>query len=190
MTTMTIPMRESIGEGNVLRSRFYRVVTDVFGNPAASYCHMLESQPVGPSMAKTVEMKRFAPADQPSLDELEAAATLVYRFMPPTPQYRWPLLDARVGTAVWVKHENHTPTGAFKVRGGLVYLDEIGRTTAKPKGVISATRGNHGQSVGFAARQHGIPAAVVVPFGNSVEKNSAMRALGVEVIEKGLRRPL
>jgi threonine dehydratase len=105
--------------------------------------------------------------------------------MPPTPQYRWPLLEARVGTTVWVKHENHTPTGAFKVRGGLVYLDELCRTEAKPDGVISATRGNHGQSVGFAARQYGIPAAVVVPFGNSVEKNAAMRSLGVEVIEQG-----
>ncbi len=105
--------------------------------------------------------------------------------MPPTPQYRWPLLEARVGTTVWVKHENHTPTGAFKVRGGLVYLDELCRTGANPDGVISATRGNHGQSVGFAARQYGIPAAVVVPFGNSVEKNAAMRSLGVEVIEQG-----
>ncbi|HMI49108.1 MAG TPA: threonine dehydratase, partial [Gemmatimonadaceae bacterium] len=108
-----------------------------------------------------------------------------YRSMPPTPQYRWPLLEARVGTTVWVKHENHTPTGAFKVRGGLVYLDELSRSGAKPDGVISATRGNHGQSVGFAARKYGIPAAVVVPFGNSVEKNAAMRSLGVEVIEKG-----
>jgi threonine dehydratase len=119
------------------------------------------------------------------LDELESAAALIYQSMPPTPQYRWPLLDARVGTAVWVKHENHTPTGAFKVRGGLVYLDELCRAGAKPAGVISATRGNHGQSVGFAARKHGIPAAVVVPLGNSVEKNAAMRSLGVEVIEKG-----
>ncbi|HCU10771.1 MAG TPA: threonine dehydratase, partial [Gemmatimonadetes bacterium] len=116
---------------------------------------------------------------------LEAAASLIYQSMPPTPQYRWPLLEARVGTTVWVKHENHTPTGAFKVRGGLVYLDELCRTGANPDGVISATRGNHGQSVGFAARQYGIPAAVVVPFGNSVEKNAAMRSLGVEVIEQG-----
>ena len=130
-------------------------------------------------------MKDTVPDDQPSLDNLEAAASLIYQSMPPTPQYRWPLLEARVGTTVWVKHENHTPTGAFKVRGGLVYLDELCRTEAKPDGVISATRGNHGQSVGFAARQYGIPAAVVVPFGNSVEKNAAMRSLGVEVIEQG-----
>jgi len=136
-------------------------------------------------MAFTLEMKDTVPDDQPSLDTLEAAASLIYQSMPPTPQYRWPLLEARVGTTVWVKHENHTPTGAFKVRGGLVYLDELCRTEAKPDGVISATRGNHGQSVGFAARQYGIPAAVVVPFGNSVEKNAAMRSLGVEVIEQG-----
>lgn len=105
--------------------------------------------------------------------------------MPPTPQYQWPLLNARAATAVWVKHENHAPTGAFKVRGGLVYIDALCRRQGKPAGVISATRGNHGQSVGFAARQHGIPAAVVVPIGNSTEKNAAMRALGVEVIEQG-----
>lgn len=130
-------------------------------------------------------MKNTVPNDQPSLDALDAAATLIYQSMPPTSQYRWPLLEARVGTTVWVKHENHTPTGAFKVRGGLVYLEELCRTGAKPDGVISATRGNHGQSVGFAARRYGIPAAVVVPFGNSVEKNAAMRSLGVEVIEQG-----
>src|SRR5450759_1094799 len=139
----------------------------------------------GLAMAFTLEMKNTVPNDQPSLDALEAAAALIYQSMPPTPQYRWPLLEARVGTTVWVKHENHTPTGAFKVRGGLVYLDELCHTGAKPDGVISATRGNHGQSVGFAARQYGIPAAVVVPFGNSVEKNAAMRSLGVEVIEQG-----
>jgi len=136
-------------------------------------------------MASTIEMSDTVPGAQPTLDELESAAALIYQSMPPTPQYRWPLLDARVGTAVWVKHENHTPTGAFKVRGGLVYLDELCRARAKPVGVISATRGNHGQSVGFAARKYGIPAAVVVPFGNSVEKNAAMRSLGVEVIERG-----
>lgn len=136
-------------------------------------------------MAFTLEMKNTVPNDQPSLDALEAAAALIYQSMPPTPQYRWPLLEARVGTTVWVKHENHTPTGAFKVRGGLVYLEELCHTGAKPDGVISATRGNHGQSVGFAARRYGIPAAVVVPFGNSVEKNAAMRSLGVEVIEQG-----
>jgi threonine dehydratase len=105
--------------------------------------------------------------------------------MPATPQYRWPLLEARVGTTTWVKHENHTPTGAFKVRGGLVYLDNLLREGKKPAGVVSATRGNHGQSIGFAARQYGVASAVVVPHGNSAEKNAAMRALGVEVIEDG-----
>jgi threonine dehydratase len=121
----------------------------------------------------------------PSLSDFEAAASLIYRSMPPTPQYEWPLLSARTGATVWVKHENHAPTGAFKVRGGLVYLDALCRSGEKPPGVISATRGNHGQSVGFAARQFGIPAAVVVPVDNSLEKNAAMRALGVEVIEQG-----
>lgn len=128
---------------------------------------------------------RSVSIDLPSLESLEAAAALVYRHLPPTPQYRWPLLDQRAGTAVWVKHENHTPTGAFKVRGGLVYLHDVCRGGDKPDGVISATRGNHGQSVGFAARTYRLRAAVVVPVGNSVDKNAAMRALGVEVIERG-----
>jgi threonine dehydratase len=121
---------------------------------------------------------------QPSLASLESAAALVYESMPPTPQYRWPLLESRVGTEIWVKHENHAPTGAFKVRGGLVYFDDLCRT-GKPAGVVTATRGNHGQSVGFAARRYGVPAAIVVPHGNSVEKNAAMKALGVELIEQG-----
>jgi threonine dehydratase len=121
----------------------------------------------------------------PSLAELESAAQLIYRSMPPTPQYRWPLLETRVGTTVWVKHENHTPTGAFKMRGGLVYLDDLCGNGTKPAGVVSATRGNHGQSIGFAARKFTIPAVVVVPVDNSLEKNAAMRALGVEVIVQG-----
>ena len=129
-------------------------------------------------MTSTVEL------GQPSLASLENAAALVYESMPPTPQYRWPLLESRIGTAVWVKHENHTPTGSFKVRGGLVYFDDLCRTE-KPAGVVSATRGNHGQSVGFAARRYGVPATIVVPHGNSVEKNAAMRSLGVELIERG-----
>jgi threonine dehydratase len=121
----------------------------------------------------------------PTLQELEAAAALVYNSMPATPQSRWPLLEARVGTTVWVKHENHAPTGAFKVRGGLVYLQHLLREGRKPAGVISATRGNHGQSMGFAARKYSVAATVVVPHGNSADKNAAMRALGVEVIEDG-----
>jgi threonine dehydratase len=136
-------------------------------------------------MTSALETAQVVDEHPPTLDALESAARLIYQSMPPTPQYRWPLLDQRVGTSVWVKHENHTPTGAFKVRGGLVYLDNLCRSGSRPDGVISATRGNHGQSVGFAARKYGIPAAVVVPFGNSVEKNAAMRSLGVEIIERG-----
>ena len=120
----------------------------------------------------------------PTRAELESAAALVHAAMPATPQYAWPLLARRAGADVWVKHENHTPTGAFKVRGGLVYLDDLARRAAPP-GLVTATRGNHGQSVGFAAARHGIPAAVVVPHGNSADKNAAMRALGVELVERG-----
>lgn len=120
-----------------------------------------------------------------NLEDIRAAATLVYGVMPPTPQYRWPLLCERLGTDVWVKHENHTPVGAFKIRGGLVYFSNLVADGNAPPGVISATRGNHGQSVGFAAARHGLPATIVVPHGNSVEKNAAMRALGVELIEYG-----
>ena len=119
------------------------------------------------------------------LAELESAAAVVYEAMDPTPQLRWPLLDERCGTTVWVKHENQTPVGAFKVRGGLVYFDALVRTQPTVKGVVGATRGNHGQSVGFAAARYGVPAALVVPHGNSVGKNRAMRALGVELIERG-----
>ncbi|ADW67813.1 threonine dehydratase [Granulicella tundricola] len=121
----------------------------------------------------------------PTLGELESAAELIYRHMPATPQYRWPLLDAVAGTEVWVKHENHTPVGAFKIRGGIVYMDMLLRTRPDIRGVVGATRGNHGQSMGFAARMTGTSATVVVPRGNSPEKNAAMRALGVAVIEAG-----
>jgi threonine dehydratase len=120
-----------------------------------------------------------------SLDCLESAARVVYAAMPPTAQQRWPLLDARCATAVWVKHENHTPVGAFKVRGGLVYFDHLRRTEPTVKGVVAATRGNHGQSIAFAAAKYGIPVAVVVPHGNSTTKNAAMHALGAELIERG-----
>ena len=117
----------------------------------------------------------------PSATELEAAAGVVYRHMPPTPQYRWPVLCDEIGADVWLKHENHTPVGAFKLRGGLVYFDRLG----KVPGVIAATRGNHGQSVAYCAREYGLPATIVVPHGNSVEKNAAMRALGARLIEHG-----
>jgi threonine dehydratase len=120
-----------------------------------------------------------------TLADLETAAAVVYRAMAPTPQQRWPLLEARAGAEVWVKHENQTPVGAFKIRGGLVYFDALTRRGGAIEGVVAATRGNHGQSIGFAAKLHGIPAAIVVPHGNSTGKNDAMRALGVELIEKG-----
>ena len=113
------------------------------------------------------------------------AMRVVRAAMPATPQQRWPLLDQRVGAQVWVKHENHTPVGAFKLRGGLVYFDALRRREPEVRGVISATRGNHGQSVGYAALRHGLQATIVVPHGNSLEKNAAMRALGVELVEHG-----
>lgn len=120
-----------------------------------------------------------------SLTELEAAADLVHRVLPATPQIAWPLLSERAGAEVWVKHENHNPTGAFKVRGGLVYLDALRRSEPGIPGIISATRGNHGQSLGFAAQRLGLHVTIVVPHGNSPEKNAAMLALGTELIEHG-----
>ncbi|RJP72001.1 MAG: threonine dehydratase [Comamonadaceae bacterium] len=121
----------------------------------------------------------------PTLNDIEAAAEVVYREFPPTPQYRWATLSARLGTDCWVKHENHTPVGAFKIRGGLTYFDQLEARGELPREVMSATRGNHGQSIGWAARAHGVPCTIVVPRGNSVEKNAAMRALGATLIEHG-----
>ena len=118
-------------------------------------------------------------------DELEAAAQLVHRHMPPTPQYVWPQLCEKLGTTVWVKHENHTPTGAFKIRGGITFIDWLQRTRPEVRGIITATRGNHGQSQARAATAAGLRARVLVPRGNSVEKNAAMRAFGAELIEFG-----
>jgi threonine dehydratase len=115
-----------------------------------------------------------------TLPELEATEALIRRHFPATPQYAWPLLAARAGCEVWVKHENHTPTGAFKVRGGLSYFAGL-----ESRGVISATRGNHGQSLAYAGGKFGIPVTIVVPRGNSVEKNAAMRAQGATLIEHG-----
>ncbi len=119
------------------------------------------------------------------LDEIVAAGEVIYRHMGPTPEYCWPLICQRAGTEVWVKHENHTPTGAFKLRGGLAYVDALLRREPDTPGIIAATRGNHGQSVAFAARSAGLRAVVVVPHANSVEKNRAMRALGAELVEHG-----
>ena len=121
----------------------------------------------------------------PTLTEIETAAEVVYRAFAPTPQYRWATLSQRLGTDCWVKHENHTPVGAFKIRGGLTYFDALKRQGQMPRAVISATRGNHGQSVAWAARAHGVPCTIVVPHGNSAEKNAAMRSLGATLIEHG-----
>ena len=118
-------------------------------------------------------------------EQITAAADLIAHHMQPTAQHYWPLLSARCGTEVWVKHENHTPTGAFKVRGGLIYMDSLQRRAPNIDGVITATRGNHGQSVAFVARSAGMTSVVVVPHGNSREKNAAMQAFGAELIEHG-----
>lgn len=122
-----------------------------------------------------------------TLEALREAASLVRSVMPPTPQIVWPLLAERLGAEIWVKHENHTPVGAFKVRGGLVYVDALARLPAaeRPAGIISATRGNHGQSLAFAGARAGLPVTIVVPKGNSPGKNAAMRALGADLVEAG-----
>jgi threonine dehydratase len=121
----------------------------------------------------------------PGRDELFAAAATVHAALAPTAQIRWPLLEARTGAEVWVKHENHGPVGAFKLRGGIVYIDGLARAAHPPSGLIAATRGNHGQSIAYAAARAGMRVAIVVPLGNSREKNAAMRALGAELIERG-----
>jgi threonine dehydratase len=120
-----------------------------------------------------------------TLAEIESALPIVRSAVPPTPQYAWPRLAARVGAQVFVKHENHTPIGAFKVRGGIVYMNRLRTEQPQVAGIVSATRGNHGQSLAFAARRAGIAATIVVPHGNSAEKNAAMSAFGAELIEHG-----
>jgi threonine dehydratase len=120
----------------------------------------------------------------PTLRQIESIEPFVYSVLPPTPQYCWPLLCERLGTEVWLKHENHTPVGAFKVRGGLVYFAHFAKIS-KASEVITATRGNHGQSVALSAKRYGLSATIVVPIGNSVEKNNAMKALGAKLIEHG-----
>jgi threonine dehydratase len=119
------------------------------------------------------------------LAELERAHEIVGQAVPPTPAYAWPQLAERLRTDVVVKHENHTPTSAFKVRGGLVYLDRLKRERPNTPGIISATRGNHGQSLAFAASRHGVPVTIYVPHGNSVEQNRAIRGFGAELVEHG-----
>ncbi len=120
-----------------------------------------------------------------SLASLRDAASLIHAQMAPTPQFAWPLLAQRLGCEVWVKHENHLPTGAFKARGAVTYIDWLRRTHPDVKGIITATRGNHGQAQVRAARSAGLSATIVVPFGNAREKNAAMRAFGAELIEHG-----
>ncbi|WP_313296941.1 threonine dehydratase [Pseudomonas sp.] len=120
------------------------------------------------------------------LAALREAAAFVHQHVPPTPQRIWPLLAQKAGCEVWVKHENHNPTGAFKVRGGLVYVRSLLAAGKPPRGLVTATRGNHGQSMALAASQAGVPLVIVVPEGNSREKNAAMRALGAELVEHGV----
>jgi len=121
----------------------------------------------------------------PTLDEIREGQKLIYSVMQPTPQISWPLLNQRLAAEVWVKHENHTPIGAFKARTAIVYAAELFRQRKGIKGLITATRGNHGQSVALAGQRFNIPVTIVVPFGNSAEKNAAMRAQGASLIEFG-----
>jgi threonine dehydratase len=127
----------------------------------------------------------------PSLSQIREAQAVVYRHMPPTPQYTWPLINERLssdqapGIEAWIKHENHTPVGAFKLRGALVFMHWLKATKPDLTGVVAATRGNHGQGVGMAARLLGLKTVIVVPRGNSKEKNRAMLAQGVELVECG-----
>jgi threonine dehydratase len=120
-----------------------------------------------------------------NLRQLERAHEIVGQAVSPTPAHAWPLLAQRLGTTIVVKHENHTPTSAFKVRGGLIYLDRLKRERPGTPGIISATRGNHGQSLAFAASRHGVPVTIYVPHGNSVEQNRAIRGFGAELVEHG-----
>lgn len=121
----------------------------------------------------------------PTLGEIESAKALIRPHIRETPVYQWPLLEAGAGCGLWIKHENHTPVGAFKIRGGLVYMDELRRREPEVRGVIAATTGNHGQSIAYAARLNGLRAVIVVPHGNNPEKNAAMRSLGAELVEHG-----
>src|SRR5918994_817941 len=134
-------------------------------------------------------MADAAPSTTPAplfdMVDLERAVEIVRPHVPVTPTYAWPLLAAELGTEVWIKHENTTPTGAFKMRGGLVLLERLRREQPDLAGVVSATRGNHGQSLAFAGRLYDLPVTIVVPHGNSVEKNAAMVALGAELVVHG-----
>ena len=117
--------------------------------------------------------------------DLDEATRIVREHVPVTPAYRWPLLEELTGTPTWVKHENATPTGAFKVRGGLVFVDRLHRSGRTVPGLIAATRGNHGQSVAYAGRAHDLPVTIVVPEGNSPDKNASMVGFGAELVVRG-----
>jgi threonine dehydratase len=150
------------------------------GSSESSVIHLVIASSVGSPPAKYAGFMIL-----PSLDRIREAQTVVYRHMPPTPQYSWPLINQRLGAEAWIKHENHTPVGAFKLRGALVYMDWLKQTQPDSKGVVAATRGNHGQGVGMAARLASLRAVIVVPHGNSIEKNRAMLAQGVDLVENG-----
>lgn len=125
------------------------------------------------------------PSSAYSLTALQGAAQRVYRHMPATPQFAWPLLADALGTELWVKHENHTPTGAFKIRGGITFIEWLKETHPDCRGIATATRGNHGQSQARAAATEGLRSLIVVPQGNATEKNDAMRSFGATLIEHG-----
>ena len=143
---------------------------------------MTPERKANPRQARTEGRKPAVPL---SLGDIETAAELVRGLVPPTPQHAWPLLAQRIGADVWVKHENHTAIGAFKIRGGITYMHWLKRAKPKVKGVITATRGNHGQSIALAARRAGLSATILVPHGNNVEKNAAMRSFGAELVVHG-----
>ena len=133
----------------------------------------------------TAQPQTYPAPPLPDRDAIEDAAQFIATLVPPTPQYVWPQVAAAFGAEVWLKHENHTPIGAFKARSAAMYFQKLMRREPGCRGVVTATRGNHGQAVGLAARRFKLPATVFVPHGNSVEKNHAMRALGVKLIEHG-----
>jgi threonine dehydratase len=120
-----------------------------------------------------------------TLETLAETRRLVAKYVPTTPSYAWPLLARATGTELWVKHENHTPTGAFKVRGGVSFLSHLLAAGGRPVGLVSASRGNHSQSLAYAGRAFGVPVTIVVPEGNSPDKNAATEAFGAEVVVYG-----
>lgn len=158
----------------------------MFGQSARNYLEMLQRPQLRLERYIVLSNPReLFMALLPTLDEIREAQKLIYSLMHPTPQISWPLLNRRLGAEVWVKHENHTPIAAFKARTAIVYAAELFKHAHEIRGLITATRGNHGQSVALAGQRFGVPVTVVVPFGNSVEKNAAMRAQGATLIEYG-----